>query len=1714
MSWQHYNALMYKNWILWKRRLGSSLCEILFPVLIFAALAGTRGLVSSEEKDQKSFIDYAAYVRPETSTPVTYDFPEGTAFSFCRSYVEEGQDWIIALAPKNDITEYLEEKFTQHPNLQGVPIQYFEDNDDVDDYVTDGDYEDVPKLCFAVVFNEAENNNYKYYIRYNQTYSIPDSGEPLGDYVDIFDFNTYDQTDEFIREPKPEFQEQFFGSGFIQIQNWVDNYILREISGNDEAYISAGFVPMYYDDWIEDDYLDSIQDVLPFIIILAFIIPVCRMISQIVEEKETKTKEMMSIMGLSGKAYWWSWISYYFIIYSIIALAATIILGFTIYPYSNKLIILVTYLLFGICCIAFSLFISVFFSRAKMALTIGLMVFLGMFFLYFAVNDPVLPAGPKIATSIFFPVAFAQSTYTLVEFEIGQAGVVFGNFTDEVFNYKYSTALFFLVLDATILFLLALYFEQVWPTEFGVKKPWNFLFKKDFWKKPKPGEVTDFPEDAEYDDSVEPVEDVRLEQKADGRAMLVRGLTKKFQTTTAVDNLNLDIFEGEIFALLGHNGAGKTTTISMLTGLLPVTSGDMKVKNLLLSANLEEIRKLMGVCPQQNVLYKELTPEEHLYLYSVFKGMTDKKLIQEQIDEKLTEVNLERHRKKKSEFLSGGQKRKLSLAIALIADSKIIILDEPTSGMDLTARRQMWSMLKNNKAGRIIILTTHYMQEADTLADRIAILSHGRLRCCGSSIFLKNRYGVGYYLTLIKEPDVESEAHSRMIEDFVKQYIPHARKVSDVHAEIAFECPLDPENRFDVFFEELDKRLGELSLRSYSISVTTLEEVFIRVARGDTELREQKKAELEEAKEETEEIEETRLIETHRKTEGLFFRHIKALLWKRIYVTRRDLRSISFEILIPIVLGLLGLLFMLVADRFVDQDPMELKIDNYDTPQDLLYPESEGFVTELMTLLDESDDITIRDLSVDSLGSFDEEVFEYRDKDPYRMGSYYFYNMDDTSNAYEPVVFHNQTAFQSVATFYQEMSLGIMRTINPDLKIEVNNYPLPITEKITESEGTGDGVLSALTFGLAFAFIPASIIAFVVKEREINVKHQHMISGVSLWAYWLSNFIWDYAKHLVVVGVALALIKLINIEVLNDPSENYLAIVFLFLLLGTSIIPFTYLSSYVFDNYATAQVSTILFHFVTGSIFPIFMYVLYIFDSTRDFSKGFRWVLRILPNYCIGNGLIYIGSSEILATFEGVEPYDALSLDSAGGDILMLLITSILFPILLILAETFESSPSLRQKIYKKPKQDKPGEYEQDEDVEAEKQRALNTDPADVQVNVRELRKVYTGWFMEEVVAVEDVSFNVPKRECFALLGVNGAGKSTTFKMLTGEYAPTSGEAYLTGYSSITQLDKARDNIGYCPQFDAQTEFLSCQEHIELYCEIKGIEKDKISQLCDDLLYELDLVQYKTYQSGQLSGGNRRKLQVAIALIGDPTVVFLDEPSSGMDPETRKKLWAVLGNIKKRDSAVVLTTHSMEEAEALSDRMSIMVGGRLRCIGTPAYLRDKFGQGYELEAKIKIPKKREVEEKGEVLDRILGENEEIRPNQLQQCLEALEAENLREEINEKGSGSALDQQMKVDGFIHRPQLVSWVILEQRGHEFLDWLKTEFEDVKISEHYLALYKFKIAKQEDKSIGYLFTAIERNKEAFYIADYAISQTTMDQIFTDFAAQGEMERAMAGN
>ena len=220
--------------------------------------------------------------------------------------------------------------------------------------------------------------------------------------------------------------------------------------------------------------------------------------------------------------------------------------------------------------------------------------------------------------------------------------------------------------------------------------------------------------------------------------------------------------------------------------------------------------------------------------------------------------------------------------------------------------------------------------------------------------------------------------------------------------------------------------------------------------------------------------------------------------------------------------------------------------------------------------------------------------------------------------------------------------------------------------------------------------------------------------------------------------------------------------------------------------------------------------------------------------------------------------------------------------------------------------------------------------------------------------AVDHLTFGIHKEECFGLLGVNGAGKTTTFSMLTGDLMLSEGNAFIDKFSLREDLKNFQQQIGYCPQFDALLDKLTGKEMLYLFARLRGVPSNLIESEVQSLIEMVDLENHAHKCTETYSGGNRRKLSLALAIVGTPPVIFLDEPTAGVDPTARRKIWSTLVYIQERyQSAIVLTSHSMEECEALCSRIAIMVNGKFKCLGPTQHLRKKFGQGFTIVIKLK-----------------------------------------------------------------------------------------------------------------------------------------------------------------
>lgn len=230
------------------------------------------------------------------------------------------------------------------------------------------------------------------------------------------------------------------------------------------------------------------------------------------------------------------------------------------------------------------------------------------------------------------------------------------------------------------------------------------------------------------------------EQASSPKAIIVTGLSKQYPDKTAVDNISFSVDKGSIFSLLGVNGAGKTTTIKMLCGLTRPTGGEAYVLSHNIHTELDEVKKLVNISPQDTSVASRLTVRENLEFIAGIYG-ADRKKQREKADEMIQYFHLQEVADRRAKVLSGGWQRKLSIAMALITDPQIIFLDEPTLGLDVLARRELWEVIRRMKEKITIILTTHYMEEAESLSDKVAVMVDGQIKAMGSVEKLKEQTG-------------------------------------------------------------------------------------------------------------------------------------------------------------------------------------------------------------------------------------------------------------------------------------------------------------------------------------------------------------------------------------------------------------------------------------------------------------------------------------------------------------------------------------------------------------------------------------------------------------------------------------------------------------------------------------------------------------------------------------------------------------------------------------------------------------------------------------------------------------------------------------------------------------------------------------------------------------------------------------------------------------
>lgn len=588
--------------------------------------------------------------------------------------------------------------------------------------------------------------------------------------------------------------EAYVSSGFSFIQRSLDCSSSSVLLGSNSCNIinpmMAAFPTVRFQTYYSTD--SSLVALVPFYMVIAFVNIVTFVSLNVVMEKQAHMVETLRIMGMHQFSYWASWQLTTSLIGALSCVLSTVAINFlNIFPNSNLFIIFLILFFYCLTLAPIGFVISTLISHQRVAAIVAAFGSIAISAPTFALSS-LSNSTLKSILAIFSPLAMCEGLAVIMQFEVSNEGINWSNIRTMKDGFSVERSFWILALDLILYFLLAWYLYQIVPGNSGQLKHPFFCLKSasnnQYQTIASTSQQTELIEDIIVDDSFEICND--------GKNVQVRGLSKTYKSQSgklvkALDNLTCDMQFGQIFCLLGHNGAGKSTAISILTGLTAASSGDAQVLGHNLSSEVDSIRLQMGYCPQHDTLFQGLSVEENLELFAKLKGKT-----LHDANIQLESLGLIEKRSSITKDLSGGQKRALSVAIALVGKPNFIVLDEPTAGMDpgvcsllqpipfnfvfkfflyafflsKVSRRRVWDALLKDKGERVTLLTTHFLDEADVLGDKIAILAHGRLECLGSPLFLKNRLGVGYHLTFVADPELKCECDKVM--SFFQEHAP------------------------------------------------------------------------------------------------------------------------------------------------------------------------------------------------------------------------------------------------------------------------------------------------------------------------------------------------------------------------------------------------------------------------------------------------------------------------------------------------------------------------------------------------------------------------------------------------------------------------------------------------------------------------------------------------------------------------------------------------------------------------------------------------------------------------------------------------------------------------------------------------------------------------------------------------------------------------------
>ena len=615
------------------------------------------------------------------------------------------------------------------------------------------------------------------------------------------------------------------------------------------------------------------------------------------------------------------------------------------------------------------------------------------------------------------------------------------------------------------------------------------------------------------------ISNINKEKKEKNQFLKIKNINKRYNSLKAVDNFSVDLFPNEIFCLLGNNGAGKTTLINIISGIIEPTDGDILLNDISIIINKSYLYQNIGLCQQEDIYFDYLTVKEHLEFMYRIKGNT---INRDEIEELMKKINLIEKYNSLCCTLSGGQKRKLSIALALIGNPKIVLLDEPTSGMDPIAKREIWKFLKDYKKDKIIILTTHSLDEAEYLGDKLGIIYDGHLVCSGTSSFLKSKYSCGFNINFIINSNIFNENNKQILFEKIKGFNNDAKIRLFSKGIFSINIKSVNHNNYEIF-NYIEKSKIKIGINDYTINSTSLEDVFIKINTFNnldslTNINLNKENNI---------IKENMVYYNGFSSQLLsqIKRHLFPLLRNKTVFIIELISGLGFLYLLIIILSSINYIYWdgkkLILYPIESLNFIELLESNrnyvYEFEKDYLKKsdvyDNSCFIT-LKSLPDKPKDIDDF-MSIAYNNSFANIAKSAIYLEKIENNDTFNLYITQTYNSFKGYIFANTMLFFS-AYLKNEYNIdaSIMTKIefrNKSINEMYENNILKIYNK--------DILLLMFCIGSFIGFIIylSGLIQEKIKERVRNIKHLLYLSGCNIWSYWISFYIVDFTRLMIFV---------------------------------------------------------------------------------------------------------------------------------------------------------------------------------------------------------------------------------------------------------------------------------------------------------------------------------------------------------------------------------------------------------------------------------------------------------------------------------------------------------------------------------------------------------------------------------------------------------------------